>query len=298
MNRNALQRHRVNRVINYAQTHLAEPLNLDALADVACLSKYHFARVFTAHCSQTPLRFLWRLRLERAARNLAFVPDAAITDIAIDCGFSCSQAFSLAFKQRYRLSPRSFRRANPWGFARSAHPQRDRARVDAPLSADLEAPPVRIERRPAYHVAYIRYIGSYGDVDGGITKTFAALRAWAISHGLWQDNTALIGLCPDSPAITPAGLCIYDACMPVPDDWPEDDIVSIQTIPAGVYAVLESERASGRILSQWEWLTSCWLPISGETYELENCYEYFPMSGDEPCGPQGSVELCLRVKPR
>jgi len=275
---------------------------LDALANVACLSKYHFARVFTAHCSQTPLRFLWRLRLERAARNLTFVPDAAITEIAIDCGFSCSQAFSLAFKQRYRLSPRAFRRANPWGFASSAHQQCERAADEGqtpvhPVTSSACAS-VRIERRPEYHVAYIRHIGSYGDVDGGISRTFTALRRWARLHGLWQDNTALIGLCPDSPAITPAGLCIYDACMPVPPGWPEDDIVSIQRIPAGTYAVLHAERSSGQILKQWEWLTSCWLPISGETYELENCYEYFPMSGDDPCLPEDGVELCLRIKPR
>ena len=104
----AAQRHRVNRVINFAQSHIADPLALNTLANVACLSKFHFTRVFSAHVNETPIEFLWRTRLERAARHLAYSRDRSITDVAMGCGFSSSQTFSRAFRQRYHASPGPF----------------------------------------------------------------------------------------------------------------------------------------------------------------------------------------------
>ena len=69
----AAQRHRINRVINFMQAHLYDDLELHGLADVACLSKHHFIRVFDARLGQTPLRYLSRIRLERTARQLIFL---------------------------------------------------------------------------------------------------------------------------------------------------------------------------------------------------------------------------------
>ena len=48
MMRKAAQRHRINRVINFVHANLHDDIDLYRLADVACLSKYHFARVFDA----------------------------------------------------------------------------------------------------------------------------------------------------------------------------------------------------------------------------------------------------------
>jgi AraC family transcriptional regulator len=40
---------RINRVIDFIGKHLDEELDLDELCKVACFSKYHFHRLFTAH---------------------------------------------------------------------------------------------------------------------------------------------------------------------------------------------------------------------------------------------------------
>jgi len=65
-----------------------------------------------------------------------------------------------------------------------------------------------------------------------------ALERWARARGLWHGVDAVIGVCPDNWKLTPAECCIYDACLPVADDVEEDDIVSVQEIPAGLYAVM------------------------------------------------------------
>jgi AraC family transcriptional regulator len=58
---------RINRTMDYIDTHLADPLPLEKLAGVAAFSKYHFHRIFFAHVGETPGQYVQRLRLEKAA---------------------------------------------------------------------------------------------------------------------------------------------------------------------------------------------------------------------------------------
>lgn len=298
----AAQRHRVNRVINFAQGHLGETLDLDRLADVACLSKYHFTRVFSAHFGETPFEFLWRCRLEMAARALAFLPGKTITEVALDYGFSGPESFSRSFKQRFRFPPRTFRAANTWSISRLPADQRLKAGlgqvIDAAETLFLEGTPIRIEERPDYRVAYIRHIGPYSDVTGGISEAFSTLHQWARSENLWREDSWVIGLCPSNARLTPPQFCLYDACLPVPPDVPEDDLVSIQIIPGGTYAVLPVTSPAAKLCSIWEWFTASWLPTCGATYELASSYEAFPPCEGRPGRPETGAELCLRINPR
>ena len=299
MDRAAAQRHRLNRAINFAQAQVSEAIDLDALADVACLSKFHFSRVFRDYCSETPLQFLWRIRLERAARKLVFARDVPVTEIALECGFSCPQTFSRAFRQRFQTPPRLFRNKNIWCYDGLAHDQRANTPIARPaLLTDRTGgahEPVRIEERPSYRVAYVRHIGPYGNTRGGIAAAFGTLRCWAACRGLVDESTALIGLCPDHAAITPPDLCRYDACMPVGDDVEEDGILSIQNIAGGRYAVLSVRPDSPTLHAKWEWFTSRWLPTSGELYDPSLRYEFYPPANGAAGVPETGADLCLRL---
>ena len=69
---------RIHRVTDHIERHLDERLALEDLARVACFSPFHFHRVFTA-CAGEPLyRFILRLRLEKAANQLAQNPGKSI----------------------------------------------------------------------------------------------------------------------------------------------------------------------------------------------------------------------------
>ena len=287
MNREAATRHRVNRVINYVHANLDGPLDLDGLASVACLSKFHFTRVFQAHCRETPFRYLWRVRRERAARRLVYDAEAAVTDVALGCGFASSQTFSQAFKARFDRSPTSFRSCPVW------IPQ---SWPIAPLSRPPTTDMVRVVRRPAYRVAYIRHFGSYRREAGGISAAFFRLNAWAQARGLGARDLPRIGVCPDNRRITPEAFCSYDACLPVPPEVGEDRVVSIQTIPAGSYAVLPVACPSAELLSHWEWMVSRWRRTSGEGYEPRWCYEVFHPAASGAIGPELGVELCVRLE--
>ena len=76
----------LNRVLIHIHQNLDEPLTIDRLAEVACLSPFHFHRIFTAHVGETVSGHVRRLRLERAATRIAFTGDS-MTDTALSVGY-------------------------------------------------------------------------------------------------------------------------------------------------------------------------------------------------------------------
>lgn len=103
-------RRRINRVMDFVERHLDEPLPLERLADVATFSRYHFHRIFTAHVGETPGQFVQRLRVERAALLLAANPARTVLEVALEVGFGDPAAFSRAFARLYGASPTAYRR--------------------------------------------------------------------------------------------------------------------------------------------------------------------------------------------
>lgn len=101
---------RFTRVIDYIDAHLADDISLTDLADVACLSPFHFTRAFKARHGMSPVRFVQRRRVERAMRLLS-VPAARLVEVAHRCGFSDQAHFTTAFRRATGLAPGAWRSA-------------------------------------------------------------------------------------------------------------------------------------------------------------------------------------------
>lgn len=101
---------RLSRVVEFMSRHFAEPLTLDRLAREACISRYHFARLFKAKVGQSPHRYLAGIRLD-AARRMLETTDQSVAAIGAACGYPASSHFAAAFTARYGASPRDFRAA-------------------------------------------------------------------------------------------------------------------------------------------------------------------------------------------
>ena len=81
-------RHAVARIA----AQLDDALDVHALGRAAALSPLHFHRVFRGMMGETPLELHRRLRLERAAFQLA-TTDLPVTQIAFDAGYETHEAF-------------------------------------------------------------------------------------------------------------------------------------------------------------------------------------------------------------
>jgi AraC-like DNA-binding protein len=86
----------------------ARPLDLRALAGIACLSESHLIRTFRAAFGETPHRYLQRRRVERAMYLLR-ATDRSVTEICLDVGFTSLGTFSRTFREIVGESPSQYR---------------------------------------------------------------------------------------------------------------------------------------------------------------------------------------------
>jgi transcriptional regulator GlxA family with amidase domain len=86
----------------------AEPLDVRAVAAVACLSDAHFIRSFRACFGETPHRYLQRRRVERAMFLLRET-DRSVTDVCFDVGFTSLGTFSRTFRAIVGETPSAYR---------------------------------------------------------------------------------------------------------------------------------------------------------------------------------------------
>ena len=301
MHSEASQRHRINRVINFARNCEADVLTLENLADIACLSPFHFSRVFAHHCNETPMEFLSRTRLEQSAFKLGYLRDKSITSIALESGFSSPQAFSRAFSRRFGIQPRNFRLKNRSGLYEFPKNQF----YCSPLMSEMadqqlvytpKHQTIVIEQTSEVRLAYVRHRGSYFNLDGNMDIAFAKLQSWANTVGLLNADTVLYGVCPNSPALTPPQFCQFDIGIAVDAGVKEDDVVSIQTLPASTIAKLTLVDECGVVNEAWRWFNNRWLPGHGQLLTGFSCYELYKTRWSATGPPQSVMELCMPVK--
>lgn len=89
---------RFERVFDYIDHHLAEPLDVEQVSRVANFSKFHFHRQFSLYAGISVFAYIRMMRLRRASYLLVFCRDERVIDIALDAGFENPESFSRAFK--------------------------------------------------------------------------------------------------------------------------------------------------------------------------------------------------------
>jgi AraC-like DNA-binding protein len=103
---------------DHIDRHYELPLDLDQLAGVAGVSKFHFVRCFETAYGETPIRYLTRRRIERA-QDLLRAANLTITEICMLVGFSSLGSFSTRFSQLVGETPTEYR--NRWARQGGAH---------------------------------------------------------------------------------------------------------------------------------------------------------------------------------
>jgi AraC-like DNA-binding protein len=112
-----LLRH-LRRARDHIDGHFVTALELDQLARVAGVSKFHFVRSFKATYGETPIRYLTRRRVERA-QDLLRAANLTVTEVCLLVGFASLGSFSARFTQVVGESPTAYR--NRWAARGGPH---------------------------------------------------------------------------------------------------------------------------------------------------------------------------------
>jgi AraC-like DNA-binding protein len=100
---------RLCRARDYLAAHYDRRITLANVAQVACLSPFHFHRLYVQTFGETPVDFLTRLRVDEATRRLATGRDSA-TEICLEVGYESLGTFSWRFRNLVGCSPSEYRR--------------------------------------------------------------------------------------------------------------------------------------------------------------------------------------------
>lgn len=241
---------RLIRVTQYLHEHLDQPLDLQKLADLACMSPYHWHRIYQGIHGESVIATLKRLRLQKAAA-LLLRSDLPVKQIAAQVGYPNLQSFTRTFTQTYGLPPARFRET---GNALS---------LPAAGCADVRYP-VRLCELPAQRLIQTAHQGAYMEIG----RAFDVLNVCAGQRGWIGAETEWMGIYPDDPAITEEAALQSYAALSVPADWQEvlPAPFSMRELPAGTYAILRYQGPYSAMQPVYQWFCGKWLPASG--YEV------------------------------
>jgi AraC family transcriptional regulator len=109
-------RRRMQTVVEFMDACEGPAPSLNTLADIACMSRCHFAATYQTLTGEAPLQTLRRLRLAKA-RDALRTRALNVTDAAFAAGYSSIAAFSRAFHARFGVWPSSIQAEDSLGGA-------------------------------------------------------------------------------------------------------------------------------------------------------------------------------------
>lgn len=268
---------RMIRVLDYIHDHPVEDLSLDALAEVAALSRFHFHRVFNAMTGETAAQTVRRMRLYRAAVALV-TSRTAIARIATDIGYPNLASFNRAFVDTYGLGPAAFRKR------RTLRPLPPHFHTGDPLMY-----PVEIRDEPARTVAAIPHKGPYAEINRAFEKLGATLGA----RGLFAKAGKMIGVYYDDPTATPAVELNSHAGVEYADPTLLAAPFEIVHLPGGTHAVLRYQGPYSGLPAAYDQLYRNWLPHSGRTPADSPVFEIYLNTPMDTAQEDLVTEICV-----
>jgi AraC family transcriptional regulator len=247
-------RHQLNKVIEFIGKHLDDELTLTQLSDIACFSKYHFHRLFTAYTGLSLQQYIRWLRLKRAAHQLIVDKDQSIINIAIEAGFESHEAFSRAFKQTCGTSPSEFRQKSSWQAW-------EQPPYQLPIKEDMTMN-VTIKNLDTRRLAVLEHRGEPKLIGDSVNK----LINWAKAQPINVKPKAgeAFGFAYDDPKLTPATNFRFDLAITIPEQLALKGEVTEKRLPAGRYAIAMHKGSRDNIGDTVYALYRDWLPNSGE----------------------------------
>lgn len=94
----------------YMELHASEGITVQQVADFAGVHRSYFTQVFTGETGMAPMKYLQKIRMEKA-RRLLIDTDASVTEIGLSLGYPNLYTFTRAFKMYFKQSPLALRKA-------------------------------------------------------------------------------------------------------------------------------------------------------------------------------------------
>lgn len=243
----ALYENRLRRVSAYIHDHLDEELDMDKLAGIACMSSYHWHRIYHAMFGETLAATVKRLRLHRAAGDMVRT-DLSVGEIAKRSGYPNVQSFNRIFKSVYGMPPGQYRKE---GSHKAFEP--------SPNGKTAAMFDVTLRKIEPIQLLGVPHTGSYMQIG----KAFETLFGTLYARGLAKPTMRMIGVYLDDPDIVPPEKLRSIACVTTDGEVVATAPFEARMLDGGEYAVLRHKGPYADMHKAYQWLYAEWLPASG-----------------------------------
>ncbi|MBQ6039397.1 MAG: AraC family transcriptional regulator [Oscillospiraceae bacterium] len=246
----------IQNAIRYIEANLTEELDISLIAAEACVSAFHFQRMFSILTGMTVGEYIRCRRLSAAAQELS-LSGTRVLDIALKYGYESQDSFSRAFTRFHGISPAAAKETG--ARLKSFAPMRLRLILEGGYIMDY-----RIVEKAAFTVigkaAKVPYEKSYDEIP----------KLWEQHLGGTDAETirGMFGICTDADDENLEYL-IADVYFPQ-RDIPED--CTVRTFPAGTWAVFPCKGPAKETIQRIDkQIFSDWLPNNTEYKLAASC---------------------------
>jgi len=256
---------RILKVIVFIEENFNEELTVKELAKLACYSPFHFSRIFQAVTGETVHRYVKRLRIQQAARKLRYTKQS-MTEIALDTSYDTPSAFTKAFNQFMRKSPRRYRTL--YSVINAITQKVEELSMIKPDKIENNLPDLKL-----------LFVRRYGNYTQSPWEAWRAMMDFINEKHLVSSKMRYFGISHDDPQVTNEDKLRYDAAILAPQGVEEKGEISKQVLKGGKYAVFTHQGSYDGLEKLADRIFFKWLPVSEQSIDETRpvfC-EYFNM---------------------
>lgn len=275
--------------IEFVEKNLDNDLFIEDIARSACMSKFHFQRMFHMLTSYTVSEYIRNRRITVAAQELVY-SNSKVIDVAMKYGYESPEAFTKAFRKIHGISPTVAKKNSQ---SLKAYPKLS---FQIQLKGDVEMDYKIVEKKTFTVVGKsIRTT----TLEGENNKRIAAFWNESNENGFTEElakncgSLGLIGICMDfdkqQENLTYL-ICAEKQMENVPSDWEEKEI------PAASWAVFPVHGAMPDAMPKiWERIFSEWFPATGYEHAGGPEMEVY-LSDADPSSEDYYSEIWIPIK--
>lgn len=294
---------RMQKVQDYIEQHIDQPMSMDELAKAAGFSKYHFSRIFQSLLHESPAQYVNRIRMEYALFLLAHRTDKNMTDIAFELGFTDSAVFSRAFKNFFGMSPREYRQEYSTNCKDSfllSEYNKNTVRKEWTDNLFPVTGQITIESMEEKQLAYVRHTGTYET----LAEEYAGLLQKLFLHAQQQqllvdDKNWILAIYHDNPEFGEESQFRTSLCLTIPEgkQVQEDGVLGSMKLEGGLYAVGHFTIFPDQYGDAWNYMYREWLTCSGYVPRNSYPFEVYRNNPNEEENNINKVDIYVPIEP-
>ena len=255
----------INLSLGYINGNFGTDMSAEELASISGYSIFHFHRIFKSITGESVNDYIKNTRLEKASNLLLYNQHKKIETIALECGFATGTGFGGAFKKRFGMTPKDWRKVGFDSFDYAKNESFETIDINPPQNLNMPIMP-------------ILYIRTY-DYKSNMSEIWNKLSSWSEAMDVYKEPYKFLGLFHTHPSSLPYDNARYLACVNTQADYFRNGEVGRCRIMDGKFAKFSFSCTHEELYKLMHHCYINWLPNSG--YELRNFPSYVEYKNPE-----------------